>query len=182
MKLCGNCIKAISFSTEERGYVCENCGNKRFSQTSVLPRLCDVCAVGKKKCQMCLDSIGSNNNNARDILDDKFKKNEFFSKIKGVTMEPYRQERVAKLTAGQELFFMHETDNQYDKNAIKLFTDKERTIDLGYVGKEITPDLLDYMYNHGVRFSIFVSEVTGGGEKNGVIKNWGCNIRVKLHR
>jgi hypothetical protein len=48
---------------------------------------------------ICGTQIGDSNNHAKDILDDKFRKDEFFSKIKGVTMVPGRQENVAKLKA-----------------------------------------------------------------------------------
>jgi hypothetical protein len=94
-------------------------------------------------------------------------------------MVPGRQENLLKLSPGQELFFMHEKENPVDPKAIKLFADKDYKIDLGYVSKELTPDLLDFMYNHSVRFGIFVSEITGGtGDK----ANRGCNIRIKLFR
>jgi hypothetical protein len=177
MKLCGNCIKTISFATEEKPYRCDVCGNKRFSQTSMSPRLCDVCAVGKSQCMICLDKIGTSTNIAKDIMDDKFKNDEFFSKIVGVTFEE-RQDRISKLVSGQELFFLHDKQNEYDPNAIKLFSDKERLIELGFIKKEITPDLLEYMYTHNVRFGVFVSEVTGGADK----KSFGCNIKIKLYR
>jgi hypothetical protein len=176
MIFCENCSKMVINSGNIVRFKCEVCGNLRFSQFSIQPRLCDVCAVGKKKCQICASSIGVSSDSELDALNGKYRKSEFYSKIKGVSMVPGRQENLTKLISGQELFYLHEKDNPVDPNAIKLFADKDMKFELGYISKDLTPDLLDFMYKHGKKFSVYVSEVTGGGEKT-----MGCNIKIKIH-
>jgi len=177
MILCGQCSKSASYSNDVKEFRCQRCNNRRFHTLSISPAICDVCAVGGNECMICRSSIGLDKDSSRKAFDSKFQRDEFHSKIKGVTMEN-RQDSLKQLIPGQELFYTHEKSNPFDPNAIKLFADKDRTIALGYISKDLSPDLLEYMYLYGVRFSIFVSEVTGGtGEKS-----LGCNIRIKLHR
>jgi hypothetical protein len=176
---CEQCLKAVTPSKEITKFKCDICGNLRFSTYNVTPRVCDVCAVGKSVCQVCqMPLSGTTGDNALDILNDRYKSNEFHSKIKGSASVEDRQKTIQALTSGQELYYLHEKDNQFDPNAIKLFADKEMKIELGYINKDITPDLLDFMYKHGIKFGVFVSQVTGGDDK----KFFGCNIRIKLYR
>jgi hypothetical protein len=176
MILCDNCRK-LGGSNGIISFTCEGCGNTRFAQ-GIKPVLCDVCAVGKGKCQFCRSSLDMTKENSLDVLNAKYHKDTFYSKIKGVTMAADRQKNLMGLLPGQQLFFLHEKSNPVDPNAIRLFADKDLKVDLGYIGKDLTPDLLSFMYDHGVRFGIFVSEVTGGG----VDRSLGCNIQIKLYR
>ena len=177
MILCKSC-QVLPRSEEIFSFMCDSCRNARFSQ-GLKPFLCDVCAVGKRQCQYCKSSIAASKDAALEYLNSKYPSDMFHSKIKGVFIVPSRQGPISNLVPGQELYFLHEKDNKFDSNAIKLFADKDLKIDLGYINKEINKDLLSFMYDHGIRFNIFVADVTGGEEDK---PSYGCNIKIKLHR
>jgi len=180
MILCNGCSNGVKQVVDNISkYQCEVCNTSRFSQTNIVPRLCDVCAVGKKQCQVCKSPINGGTVNVElEALNGRYQKDEFYSKIKGVTMVQIRQINIRELKSGQELHYIHEKDNAFDTNAIKLFADEQMTKELGYVSKELAPDLLEYMNKHDKKFTIVVSEVTGGtGDKS-----FGCNIKIKIHR
>lgn len=179
MILCVQCMGSIKQSDIITKYQCEICKTSRFSQINISPRLCDVCAVGKKQCQVCKSPINGGAQNVElDALNERYKRDEFYSKIKGVTMVQVRQINIRDLQPGQELFYIHEKDNSFDANAIKLFADEQMTKELGYVSKDLSPDLLEYMNKHEKKFTITVSEVTGGtGDKS-----FGCNIKIRIYR
>jgi len=181
---CEQCLKAIMPSKEIKKFTCGICNTMRFSTYNLVPRVCDVCAVGKQICQVCESPLsGTTGNFELDILNEKYKNSEFHSKIKGTFSVIERQDTIKALTAGQELYFLHEKTNPYDPNAIKLFADKDMKIELGYINKDLTKDLLDFMYKHSIRFGVFVSQVTGGDMgSDGQQKNFGCNIKIKLYR
>jgi hypothetical protein len=177
MILCKSC-QNLPKSEEIYSFMCDSCKNARFAQ-GLKPFLCDVCAVGKKQCQYCKSSLSVSKDSAMEYLNSKYQSDIIYSKVKGSTMADGRQDNLSKLTSGQQLYFIHEKDNKFDSNAIKLFADKDLTVELGYVNKELSPDLLKFMYDHSIRFNIYVSEVTGGtGDKT----SFGCNIMIKLHR
>jgi hypothetical protein len=109
-------------------------------------------------------------------LNLKFKNNAFFSKIKGVTMENNRQANINKLVKAQKLFVHFEDDNKYDPNAIKLFADEAKLIDLGYISKDLVADLREFK-KLGIDFEVRVTDVTGLGKQT-----QGCNILIMLKR
>lgn len=180
MITCGRCKeekKDLVETTGAKKYVCESCKNTRFHAYEQAPRLCDVCAVSKRACQSCAGPLNGEVSQ-RTALDARYQKDSFFTKIKGVTMEPGRQEALRSLTKGQTLYFNHEKDNKFDSNAIAIFADENRKVQLGYLSKELAPDILEYLYTHSVKVTMAVSEVTGGYDN----KSLGCNINVKIHK
>jgi hypothetical protein len=109
-------------------------------------------------------------------LNEKYTKNMFFSKIKGVTMQPDRQDNIKNISQAQKIFWFLE-DNPVDPNAIRLYGDEAKTKDLGYISKELAPDLRDFLH-HGIDFEIRAAQITGGIGT----KSFGCNILIILKR
>lgn len=102
------------------------------------------------------------------------------TKIVGVTQGKddgeERQLNVSKLLAGQKLFIKLEDDNAFDPNAIKIFSDVDYKLPLGYLPRELARDLRVLMAR-GNEYLFFVSGVTGGAGG----KSFGCNIRIVLN-
>jgi len=171
---CGKCESAIVQGNLTK-YQCEVCDNFRFATSSIKPRLCDVCAVGKSECQICRtpNSYKSIDNGTMEKKGAPVGDFSFHTKIKGVTMEPGRQDAIRALTKGQRLHYIHEKENPYDMNAIKVFADNDNTVILGYISRELAPKILDYIKDKKT-VSMYVSEVTGGGQD----RSFGCNIEV----
>jgi hypothetical protein len=111
-------------------------------------------------------------------LDQKYKRNAIFSKVKGSTMAPGRQENIKKLNQADKIFFVFEDSNQVDANAIKLYADDKLTLELGYVPKELAVDLRDFKRN-GVDFEIRATSVTGNTKDKPTA---GLNIIIILKR
>ncbi|MBQ1249625.1 MAG: single-stranded-DNA-specific exonuclease RecJ, partial [Selenomonadales bacterium] len=93
----------------------------------------------------------------------------FYSKLVGVTFEG-RQDVIPTLVAGQELVMRRESDNPYDANAIRVWTQDGR--DVGHIRKEIAADIAPLM-DEGVDYRCIVTAVTGGGDRS-----YGVNIVV----
>jgi len=108
-------------------------------------------------------------------LNEKFKNNAFFSKIKGVTIGN-RQQHIRNLKKADKLYPLFEDDNKFDPNAIKLFADEAMVIDLGYISKDLVGDLRKFKKNK-IDFEIRVTEVTGLKKPT-----QGCNILIVLKR
>jgi hypothetical protein len=167
MFLCSTCKEEVlKGALGIHKFNCNVCNNSRFAAFYGAV-LCDVCAVGKAECQKCRGPLGTT-----PIKADK-KPFSFHSKIKGSTMVPGRQDQLKALHKGQRLHYVHEKDNPYDSNAIKLFADEAKAIELGYIGKDLAPKILEYI-SRGKIVSIYVSEVTGGD--NG--RSSGCNLEI----
>jgi hypothetical protein len=111
-------------------------------------------------------------------LNERYKKSGFFSKIRGVTMKPERQENLKELQQAQKLFYEFELNNPADQNAIKLFADETKVKELGYISKELAPDLRRFK-DYGVDFEVRVAQVQGGTPSKPTI---GCNILIILKR
>ncbi len=94
----------------------------------------------------------------------------YYTKAVGVTFGN-RQEVIKKLKRGDELKFIPEPTNAYDRNAIMITTESGEQI--GYISKQYNKETLDRMRS-GVVYYPVVSEVTGG-----VGYAYGVNIRVK---
>ena len=118
-------------------------------------------------------------NKELDELNSRFRKEAFFSKIKGVTFNE-RQENISKLKCPQQLFYVFE-DNEFDSNAIHLYADEAHSIDLGYISKELAGDLRLFK-KHGIDFEVRVRDVTGGPTSTNKSLSFGCNILIMLQR
>lgn len=59
----------------------------------------------------------------------------------------FAKEHLRGMIDGDEIVLITEPDNQYDKNAIMVLNDG---VHLGYVGKDSTGVLHEYMKQHGV--------------------------------
>lgn len=101
---------------------------------------------------------------------------EMRTKIVGVTHDD-RQANVAALQAGQKLWWMHEYDNPFDPNAIKIFADQMMKKPLGYLSRELAKDIVTQKTKFGYEYEMCVAQVTGGfGKTNGV------NIIIRIKR
>lgn len=96
---------------------------------------------------------------------------EFFTKIVGVTFEG-RQETVSKLYIGQELVFIPDKANSYDRFAVKVCTTDGKQV--GYVAKTCNEQIFHNLVNGLGEYKVCVSDVTGS-----MNSNYGCNIRVR---
>ena len=97
---------------------------------------------------------------------------ELMSKLVGVSFDG-RQENVKIVQPGFNLFWVHEKDNQYDANAIKVFVDPEMTKELGHLRKELAAEAVGWIAD-GKTMTIVAEQVTGGGQN----KSYGLNIRI----
>jgi len=96
------------------------------------------------------------------------------SKITGVTFSDNgvsRQDNVKALQMNQEIFAVHEADNAFDPNAIKLYADAEHTKPLGYLMRDLARDLVTQS-KLGWAYTYF-AEPTGSEQKV-----FGCNITI----
>jgi hypothetical protein len=85
----------------------------------------------------------------------------FYLKLTGVTIGN-RQENIKKLKANDELTYLREPFNPYDKNAILIKT--KDGLDLGYIPKLNNTQLAENI-DKGIKYSISVSAVTGTGKE-----------------
>lgn len=113
--------------------------------------------------------------NAITYLSDDFYRNiadkeEFYTKVAGVTFED-RQQVVAGLYEGERLNLLRELNNPYDSNAVKVET--AVGVQVGYLNARLAKHVAP-LIDCGERYLVFVSQVTGGGEKN-----YGANIIVQ---
>jgi len=103
-------------------------------------------------------------------------KNEFSfnTKIVGTSFEG-RQEYLKQLKTGDVLVLECEPTNSFDKNAIKVLT--EKGVHLGYIPKDTAAKLNQDVLANSVVCE--VAELTGGtAEKS----NIGCNIKLSVTR
>lgn len=110
-------------------------------------------------------------------LNAKYKRNGIFSKIKGSTMAPDRQDNIKNLKQADKLFYVFE-DNPYDSNAIRLYADEMHMKDLGYIPRSLAVDLREFKAN-GIDFEIRATNVFLGTPEKPTA---GCNILVILKR
>jgi hypothetical protein len=111
-------------------------------------------------------------------LNKKYKRNGIFSKIKGSTMAPDRQENIKQLKQAAKLFCVFEDDNEHDPNAIRLYSDEMHLKDLGYIPRELAIDLREFKRN-AIDFEIRITAITGNTQEKPTA---GANILVILKR
>ena len=99
----------------------------------------------------------------------------FNSKVVGVTFDG-RQKNVPLMHPGFKVFWEHEPNNPYDSNAIHLYGDSEKTIDLGHLSASVAKKFVVRM-QRDVKQEIFVEQVTGGEDK----KSYGLNIKIVIY-
>lgn len=106
-------------------------------------------------------------------------KDEFHTKIVGVSKKNDDDESIQKLLEdiseycceGWLLSLEHESDNQYDENAIKVYCHNDH---IGYINRELAKDLAPLVDQQRVEAEI--SEITGGEDG----KSFGCNILIRI--
>ena len=96
------------------------------------------------------------------------------SKLSGVTFNG-RQDNLQLVEPGFNLFWVHEKDNEYDENAILVFADPKKTIELGYLRKELAKEFVERT-KQGIDQQIIAQQVTGGDSN----KSYGLNIVIKI--
>lgn len=96
------------------------------------------------------------------------------SKVTGVTFND-RQQVVAQLSRGFKLFYKREPDNEYDKNAISLYADPGKTLEVGHVKRELAEKVAP-LIDAGVKVDVAVIGVTGGVGS----QSYGCNIVIVI--
>lgn len=103
---------------------------------------------------------------------------EFHSKIVGVTKKNEDGQKIQSLLKdmseycceGTPLSLEHESDNPYDKNAIKVYYEYDH---IGYISRDLAEDLAPLVDQQRVEAEI--SEITGGEDG----KSFGCNILIR---
>ena len=86
-----------------------------------------------------------------------------------------RQDNLQKVQSGFKLFWEHEQDNKYDPNAIIVYADPAKTIELGHISAELAKKLQEFK-RAGHVIDIFALELTGGQGK----KSFGLNVEVRV--
>lgn len=110
--------------------------------------------------------------NALTFITDDFyrnvgEKDEFYTKVAGVTFDN-RQDVIYRLSEGERLTLLREPENRYDTNAVKVQTIKGNQV--GYLNARLSKHFAPLL-DRGEQYQVFVSQVTGGNEKN-----YGLNI------
>ena len=118
-----------------------------------------------------LDSvcIRAMKNICKDLDIKSMGRNEFYTKVVGVTQEKNRQLYASRCYVGQELELIRERTNPHDSNAIAVYAGNHQ---LGYIKKEIAAQLAGQI-DCGRNFLCYVEHVTGGGDMF-----WGINIKI----
>lgn len=103
---------------------------------------------------------------------------EFHTKVVGTSKKNDEGERIQKLLEdisdyaydGMPLELEHESDNEYDENAIKVYCDGDH---IGYLKKELAAEIVDAVDEDCVEAEM--AEITGG---DGL--SFGCNILLRV--
>jgi single-stranded-DNA-specific exonuclease len=105
----------------------------------------------------------------RDIAD----KEEFYTKVAGVTFDN-RQTVVEKLYEGEKLYLFRDPNNPYDGNAVKVENSSGQQV--GFLNARLAKHFA-LLLDRGEQYLTYVSQVTGGKEKN-----YGVNIVIQRIR
>jgi len=101
----------------------------------------------------------------------------FKTSLVGVTFEG-RQVNVRLVATGQKLFWINE-NNPHDANAMLIFADEEKKVQLGHLRAELAAKLMDRARKKSCEYEIFADKVTGGGiDFLGRQKNYGLNVII----
>ena len=114
-------------------------------------------------CIMAMKNIG------KGLGKKSMGRNEFYTKVVGVTQEKNRQLYASRCYIGQELELVRERTNPFDSNAIAVYAGNHQ---LGYIKKEIAAQLAGQI-DSGRHYLCYVEQVTGGGDMF-----WGVNIKI----
>jgi len=88
-----------------------------------------------------------------------------FIKLTGVTFEG-RQNIISQLKLNQSIFLKRDPFNEYDKYAIKVFTNyKGKEIQIGWIPK-LTAQTLAPEIDAGIKWSGLIGKIIGGNDKN----------------
>lgn len=95
---------------------------------------------------------------------------EFYMKAVGVTFG--NSQRVIRgLSVGEQVRFVREPNNPYDRYAVRIETLSGERI--GHVSRDYSQQMSTNIAN-GINYRVYVSSVTGGGFNS----NYGVNLRV----
>lgn len=135
-------------------------------------KLSDIKKIEKEKKDEFIESLFLK---APKILRDEKYKNitearSFNTKLKGVSFEG-RQDYISTLHRGEEIILQRDISNPVDRNAIGAYDRKGNH--LGFLAKEMSSEIAP-VFDKGVKYRAWVTQVTGGGEKN-----YGLNIFVQ---
>ena len=97
----------------------------------------------------------------------------FNSSLVGVTFNN-RQNNIPLVNTGQKLFWSNESTNPFDSNAILVYADEDKKIELGHLRADLAVKLMDRFKNKKCDYELFVERVTGGGDN----MNLGLNIVI----
>lgn len=86
----------------------------------------------------------------------------FYLKLSGVTYNN-RQKNIQQIKVGEELQYVRESDNSFDKNAIMIKT--KSGLEIGYIPKQYNVRLAQNM-DKGLIYKIVVSNITGTDNQN----------------
>lgn len=95
----------------------------------------------------------------------------FHLKVAGVTFNN-RQQVIAKLKTNQNLVLVREPNNSYDKFAVAVKTESGEQV--GYIPAANNGSIA-YRMDHGGKYKVMVSAVTGGG----IGQSYGVNIYIE---
>lgn len=106
------------------------------------------------------------------------KKKEIHTKVAGVTKRNDEGERIQSLleeleayaNEGDGLELEHESDNEYDPNAIKVYYEGDH---IGYIKRELAAEIVGAVDEN--RVDAELCEITGGDEVS-----YGCNILLRI--
>lgn len=103
--------------------------------------------------------------------------NRIQTKVVGVTKRnsdgSSRQQIVASLTAGVQVYLLRETQNPHDPNAVAVYA-YGGSRQLGYLNRKVA-QTVGPLLDNGKIISVKVTSITGGGGLN-----YGCNIAIGL--
>lgn len=102
-----------------------------------------------------------------------------YIKVVGVTFEG-RQLVLAEMSAGAPILLIPEPENQYDPNAIAVWTSgNPAALQIGYVPRELAAVIAPFLEGESMVARVY--EMTGGFEKwDGSRASFGCVVCVQL--
>lgn len=113
---------------------------------------------------------------------------EFHTKVAGVTFDnpdgSSRQEHIRKCKEGDQLFLLHDPENEYDNNAVIVYRSErtwwgnERYGQIGFLGRHVAPQVVEHIEEYGEESALAVITSLAGGTWRKPTR--GVNIKVML--
>jgi hypothetical protein len=95
-----------------------------------------------------------------------------FSKLVGVSFEGRQANIEHFVKPDQELFWVHESENKYDSNAIHVFADLHMRCSIGHLNKELAKHFVERIAK-GETQRIFCAQITG-------VENRSKGVNIKI--